>query len=92
MRVKLLTGMAGEHFSHNPGDLLDLPADQALVWIGRGIAEPAPADDKADIASLRRELDALRTDVERLTALITAKPDPQLDLAPAPTAGRRTAR
>ncbi|MBY6242834.1 hypothetical protein [Methylosinus sp. Sm6] len=50
MRIKLLTGVAGENESHLPGDLVDRPDDVAREWIAAGLAIEAP---EADIASAR---------------------------------------
>jgi chromosome segregation ATPase len=50
MRIKLLTGVAGENESHLPGDLVDRPENVAREWIAAGLAIEAP---EADLAAAR---------------------------------------
>lgn len=92
MRVKLLTGMAGAHFSHVSGDVLDVSDDQGLHWIARGIAERAPIDVTAELALLRHEVAMLRAEVAGLMAIVPARTTLPLDPTPVSTAGRRGAR
>lgn len=38
-KVKLLTSLAGIHFSHNEGDVIDCNEAEAVRYISAGIAE-----------------------------------------------------
>lgn len=38
--VKLLTSVAGENFSHSPGDEITLESDEAKRFLEGGLAEP----------------------------------------------------
>lgn len=49
-KVKLLTSMAGIHFSHNQGDLIDCNEAEAKRYIDAGIAEPIDAPSKIERA------------------------------------------
>lgn len=40
MKVRMLTGLAGVHYSVSPGDLHDVDAAEAKRLIDAGIAEP----------------------------------------------------
>jgi hypothetical protein len=38
-KIKMLTSMAGINFVHNAGDVIDVTDDQAVRFVGAGIAE-----------------------------------------------------
>ena len=38
-KIKMLTSMAGIDFVHNAGDVIDVTDDQAVRFVGAGIAE-----------------------------------------------------
>lgn len=45
MRIRLTTGITGldsetRAFSHEPGDIIDVPDAQAVEWLEREMAEP----------------------------------------------------
>lgn len=40
MRVRLLTGLAGRGFSHAPGAVIEVKADEGRRLIAAGFAEP----------------------------------------------------
>jgi hypothetical protein len=42
MLVRNLVSWSGHHFSHVPGDIVDLPEDMAEARMDAGLAEPAP--------------------------------------------------
>lgn len=44
MNVKLLMGRVGDRFAQSPGQVIDVPEDEARRLIERGIAEPLDAE------------------------------------------------
>ncbi|ACL62067.1 hypothetical protein [Methylobacterium nodulans] len=96
MYVRMLTAMAGDAFSHLPGDLVDVPEATAEAWKTAGLAEDPPKaaasekaakDLRARVAELEAQLaealadrDALRQQIEVLAA---ANADLTAQLAPA---------
>jgi hypothetical protein len=47
MKIKLLTGLAGDRFSHAPGEVIELPEEEAQRFIDKELAEPVEASDAA---------------------------------------------
>ena len=44
MKVRILTSIASATWSYGPGEIVDMPDEQATTWIKSGLA--APADEK----------------------------------------------
>jgi len=46
MKIKLLVGRAGANFSNDPGEVVDLPSDEATRMVESGKAEPVVESKK----------------------------------------------
>jgi hypothetical protein len=70
MQVKMLTALAGDHFSYAPGDIVDLEDAVAEAWIDAKLAVEAPPQEAAidRIAELNAYRDALARERDGLAA------------------------
>lgn len=48
MKVRILTSIASAAWSYAPGDIVDMPDEQALAWIKGGNAAPVEAPKRED--------------------------------------------
>lgn len=94
VKIKMLVCVAGDTFSHVPGDLIDVESEIAKAWVKEGLAIAAPDVETgaARIADLEKKLDettrsrdglaALKADLEgKLAAAQTEKKAAQAEMA-----------
>lgn len=70
VKIKMLSSVAGETWSYAPGDLIDVEAAIAKVWIAEAMAIPAPGSElaAAQIKSLTETLTATTQERDGLKA------------------------
>lgn len=52
MKVKVLTSIASATWSYAPGEIVDMPDDQAKTWIKSGLAAPIETGPEVETAML----------------------------------------
>lgn len=56
MKVRIEVSIAGNDFSFCPGEEVEMPDEQATIWIGSGLASPLEAPPAAsDDASTKQK-------------------------------------